>query len=150
MNKKIFFIFILLVALISISAVSAETKNVGGINFTIPEGYTQNEDFNSMEWLNVIPGTVLEELTGEISAIDYRNGQDVFVVMALPSNVTAIGDIFETGDAKKTISGKDGLLSPAQTNPDVNQYVSFKYVENGYIYVVVASNESIIENAIPT
>lgn len=149
MNKKIFFIFILLAALISISAVSAETKNVGGVNFTIPEGYTQYEDFNSMDWLNVIPGTVLEEITGEISAIDYRNGQDVFVVIALPSNATAVGDIFQTGDTQKTISSKDGLVSPVQTNPGVNQYVSFKYVENGYIYVVVASNESIIENAIP-
>ena len=150
MKKKIFTIFLLLAVVASVSAVSAfdlgdlfganngEQVTIGGINFTVPDGYDEVES----EYMN--------QKSYEFSAGNYtvegkafqNNGTDVEIVVGNYTNCMELMQNHPDLGNETTISGISGYA-----DEEGDQYI-FHYENSNYLVTITSNDRNAIADFI--
>ena len=140
---------VVVVGALILSSGGNQVATVGGIDFNIPEGFTENEDYS-------VDSEYDEESDAYLSCIAFEddlNQNGIFVMVAEPADYSAGEDAlayftesFNAG--RKTINGHSGYIAninslagyvPLLDNGD--DIHGFVYEETGKI-VIVASNDT--------
>lgn len=154
MNKKIFAIFAVFALVLSISAVSAfgldslfgggaksaENINLGGINFTIPEGF---EEIPEMA-LNGSSNLTEDGQKFTIWSKEFINGTNVIDIAVTSYEGVEIAE--DVGDElpgeKKTVKGINGTIY------DDGNLKGFQYVKDGKVVLVSCPTDDLLEQVI--
>ena len=157
--KKVLIIGLILIALsTSLTAISAEftvesnTLTIDGLNFTIPDGYSQVESEKDASGVDEDGEVDTEDIDGTVvdssTTCDFKNGagDEITVEVGAKANNEKIESINPANSEQKTIAGKDGYL--IKDTDDGRQEYKFEYLEDGKIVKIVASSEDIIGQVI--
>ena len=125
MNKKIFVVCLIVLAIVSAGVVSASQDiTVDGIDFKIPSSYQKNT------------------VKSNDSSVLFEDGTDIIMITIWDSNGVDLDAVKLDGDVKKTISGKEGWYG----NTSTLSFFTFK--EDGKFVSVAAPDESTLESII--
>lgn len=135
MNRKILVILaILTVGLTAVSVVSADTVVINDVDLNLPEGYALVYEDSASAY----------NQTGAANVFQNENNTTVTIGVldnALNLTLQDIAGLSDYHAVNKTIAGKEGIL----TNDDTNTTFTFIYLKDSKIIMIVADNESIIE-----
>lgn len=139
MNKKILALLLILIAISTISIVSAQdTKTIGGVEFNVPEGYTYDADSVSIFLQAFDDDGAIEDVgvfksssNDPLAILVYNGTPD----MDYPSDYEIVN---------KTISGKNGSLVSAPSRANV----VFMYNDKNKFVLIQAIDEATIEKTI--
>ena len=135
----------------------SQTITVGGIDFSMPDGFTENEEYK----MENESGSVNPNVT--MSAAGFEDNTKDNAIYILVANYGQSSNINEkvvklakTMDGKaKTINGHQGYLGE-QTNDQAgamnmtqDTVYSFVYEENGNLVSITATNETFFNEVIP-
>lgn len=143
MNKKILTLLVILAITVgALSVVSAaDTHEVNGVKFNIPDGYTYDQKINEMaykEWDSHSPDSM---------AVFSNGGSDELIYIFVEDNMKnqTLKDMISDYDQypEKTINGKTGIYND---NADGKQ--SFAYLDGKKAIVIIAPDESVMEQCI--
>jgi len=156
---------ILLIALSSISVISAAEKSVDtgyvftngkltidNLEFKIPEGYTQVETDKDATHVDEDGEIDVEDIDGTKvdakTSCDCKNtaGDEIEVTVGKKANNEKIQSINPANSQPKNIAGKDGYL--ITDNDDGKTVYKFEYLEDGQLVKVRANSEDIISQII--
>lgn len=130
---------------------------VGGLDFNIPAGFTENEDYRMVDEKSSASG--VEYTMNAVGYEDDTKQKAIYILVDDYKDYDVTDKVIETvldqmGYEKKTINGKDGYLvqenstdtsSLMETEQPVYMYV---YEENGDLVFIGASDESYFSDVI--
>ena len=156
---------ILLIALSSISVISAVEKSVDtgyvfsngkltidNLEFKIPDGYTQVETDKDATQMDEDGELDVEDIDG--TRVDAKTtcefkstvGDEIEVTVGKKANNEKIDTINPANSQPKNIAGKDGYI--ITDNEDGKTVYKFEYIEDGELVKVRANSEDIISQII--
>lgn len=166
--KKLLILGLILIAVSStIAAISAEdvvtttsqTKllegnklTLNGIQFTIPEGFSELESESDVSGLDDDGEKDIEDIDGTAvdSALssDFKNaaGDKLDIEVGIKGNDQKIDSINPAGFEQKTIANKEGFLK--KEVDDGKEEFTFEYLEDGKIVKIIANSEDIINQVL--
>lgn len=144
--KRILIIGLVLVAVVaSLSFVAADSSvKVGGMDFNVPDGFSENESFAQNGKDNTIDGDFPHKLSTKL----FSDGNDLVAIEVLEfdsaDNAKKMYEHDKTSlTGTKTVNGKEGLYG---TSDNISTFV---YCKDKYVIMVLASNESLFESVVP-
>lgn len=139
MNKKVLTLFLLLVALSTISIVSAaDTQKIGGVEFNVPEGYAFDADTSNAFLDSLEKGKV-----SDVGVFKNSDGDTVFIMVydKTPETSDFPSDYkFEN----KTINNKNGTFMSADSRINI----AFEYQDGDKFIVIQANDEDTLKEVI--
>ena len=136
MKTKLLIISIVLIAILSVSAVCAKDYENKGVKFNIPDGYSSSA--GSL--------TVTTDLATEDGTMDlFKKGGDTITISVIPlKSGTPLDDLADDGDGfeKTTISGIDGYKKETPSG------LTFFYIQDGKKVTITAPDADTIESII--
>lgn len=148
--KKLLVLGLFLFAVVSISAISAETSSqtvtLDGIQFNIPDGYTayeQDADASEAGDSEDVDGISVD--TETTSEFKNSAGDELELKVGARDN-QKIDSINPVNAEKKKISGKDGFL--IKEKDDGKDKFKFLYLQDGKLVKITAVSEDIISKVI--
>lgn len=136
MNKKILAVLIILIAVSTISVVSAtNTRNIGGVDFNVPAGYTYDRAAVNV-FLQIFDDSGMDDV-----GVFTKGNDDVLAIVTY----TEAPDIDYPSEYKvknKKINGKKGTLAKASDN------VMFTYKEDDLYVLIQAVDEDVIKEIV--
>ena len=146
--KKIFLVLVALCAIAAVSFVAAEEVNVEHELFNVPDGYTKDTNITENSVFLFVSPDIRNETIGQHYMEAFSKDKDPFVVMCYPTSTMNFELTQYPSDTPKTIGEYEGYMCNSDTVKGYNDAVAFKYVYHGKIYIIIAPDESIIENAL--
>ncbi len=139
MNKKILTLLLLLIAISTISIVSAQdTQKIGDVEFNIPEGYVYDEAS-----VNIFLEAFADDETIDDAGVFVKDDTDLLAILVC-SEAQDSDYVSDYEIENKTIANKTGTLftAPDETN------VVFMYEEGDKFILIQALDEDTIESTI--
>ena len=152
MNKKtIFAISLILIAIFAIGSVSAfdfgsllggeenETVTIDGIDFNIPEGFTEDPNHETVNQTNQ-QGTITYITNGKL----YEKGNTIVTMLVADYGEYKVTDEIagSVGGDAKTINNVNGYMSQN------DEFYVFDYAKNNKLVVISANDENVISDFI--
>ena len=117
-----------------------ETVTIEGIDFNIPEGYKEDENYSYVNE-TASSGSVKYVMNGKTFEND--KGDAIAILIADYGKYNVTDDILkQVADEKKTINGHDGYVKVDGI------FTIFSYIEDGDLVTVTASDESVIDQVV--
>ena len=138
MNKKIVVILSLaILAILAVGAVSAAEVTIGGLNFTVPDGYKENVTQEIVNAENQV-GRVNYTMNAKV----FEKGNSEIAVLVSDYGIFNVTDeiVQLVGGQQKTIKNVSGFY-----NMEGN-FTSFSFAKNGDLVVLSANDEKAIED----
>ena len=119
----------------------SQQVTIEGINFTIPEGYTEQVN-GSMDNEKLSAGTLTYTVNGK-TFVSLKNKDALAILVADYGDYNVTDQILQqVADEKKTIAGQDGYVKVE------GGFTIFSYEVNGDLVTISASNETVIEEVL--
>lgn len=140
MNRKILTLLVLLIAISTISIVSAaDTQTIGGMEFNVPEGYVYDAD-SADAFLSAFS----DESEIEDAGVFKNSNDDLLAILIYGKEPEETDFPSDYKIESKTINGKNGTFfsAPSKIN------VGFTYNDGDKFVVIQAMNEDIVKQTI--
>ena len=148
MKKRIFLVLAVLCIIATVSFVSAEEVNVEHSLFNVPDGYTPDSNLTESDIFLFISPDIRTGTIGQHTLKAFSKDKDPFVVVGYTAENINFELTQYPSDTPKTIGEYEGYLCDSDTVKGYNDAVAFKYVHNGKIFVIIAPDEAMIEDAL--
>ena len=120
------------------SASEPQQISIEGINFTIPEGYTEEVN-GSMDNEKLSAGSLTYTVNGK-SFVNLKTQDAAAIIVADYGDYNVTDQVLQqVADEKKTIAGQEGYVKVD------GGFTVFSYEVNGDLVTISASNETVIE-----
>ena len=120
------------------SASEPQQISIEGINFTIPEGYTEEVN-GSMDNEKLSAGSLTYTVNGK-SFVNLKTQDAAAIIVADYGDYNVTDQVLQqVADEKKTIAGQEGYVKVD------GGFTVFSYEVNGDLVTISASNENVIE-----
>ena len=147
MKKKIMLVLIGLCITATAGFVCAEEINIAHGIFNVPEGFTNDTTITEEDVFLFISPDIRENSIGRPEMAAFSKGDDVFIVMCYQANNLNFELTQYPSDTPATIGEYDGYID-TDTVKGHNNATAFKYVYHSKIYIIIAPDQSMIEDAI--